>query len=108
MKKILTALLLILALPVYATGSRQVEKAGQPVPTNVLDAKWLVIKARYLNHNLYFCESKGFLETEGTCKIVSIEDYVKQKLGARAELVGLSPFLNERGDQLGVVIYYRN
>jgi len=100
---------LLCSFLIVSTGvqaSRRIQQAGQPMPAD-MDSQWLVIKGQYVNHKLMLCQDKGGFSMESTCVSYEPEEYLKKRLGPGYYPVGMSPFLNEAGDQLGVVLYYK-
>ena len=106
-KHILVSCLLFSSLILDAQAGRRMQQAGEPMPGD-MDSQWLVIKGQYVNHKIMICQDKGGFSMESTCVSYTPEEYLVKKMGASYYPVGISPFLNESGDQLGIVLYYKN
>lgn len=111
MKKLMLALSLagffFASTPVaFAAGSRTEPNAAQPMPS-FLDTQWIIFKyVKYQDGLLTQCSS-----WTQTCedKHYTPQQAIDMKLGKNNgyEPVGISPYMDGYGSQIGVILYYR-
>lgn len=113
MKKIMTSIFILLwslmfSIDVFAAGST-VERIGEPLPSMDLDVNWVIFKgAIYKNGKLIQCKFDMF-QSERTCdsKEYDPQEVIERKIGKEYKAVGISPYVDQFANELGIVLYYK-
>lgn len=78
-------------------------EAPQPLAAP-MGASWLIFRnVNYVKGILIQCNSFSQCDDKG----YTPEDVLEKKLGKDFEPVGISPYLDGYGNQIGVILYYR-
>ena len=89
---------------------------AQPLPAEI-GAQWLILPGvRYHGARLYECPREGYSSSRAQpprCAQsdeiggFSVQEELSRKFGQGYEAVGISPFLDGEGQEIGVVLYYK-
>lgn len=108
MKKLIMLLSGIL-LSIHVFAGSTVERIGQPLPSMDLDVNWVIFKnAMYKNGKLIQC-NRTFITSDPKCdsKEYDPQEVIERKIGKEYKAVGISPYLDQFANELGIVLYYK-
>ena len=107
LKMLLLGLILLLSNNVYAVTSAP-PPIGQPLPST-LDSKWIILNnVKYENKLFYECKTYLLLnQTECEKQGYTVNEVLDKLVGSGHIPIGLSPYVGNNGNQLGIVLYYK-
>lgn len=112
-KYLLTAILLSLSINIQAASSPPPPPMAQPMPSTV-GAKWLILANNQYNESLSYedglvqsCVKEVYSKLKCSKKLTP-QEIISKKMGDQYVVIGISPLVDHRGQEMGIVIYYNS